>query len=427
MGEQVSQILSTMARVISWRDRGIIDDARFQSESLSELLSALEGHDPEFGEAVNLLVKRHDLAVKHFQAIAWLTRRAIHEDLLTPLGVSSPLHKVRDAIVEHVRDAIVGTGERELAVRLVTGLPPDWCTQELLKFAATVRLSPTARRRVDMDLLQIAIHHEGPARAFTMLVDPYLGSPQPAAVDLLAAAYLNSELSASAHAKIRARLLGHSRHGSTASIAPLAVRLSIESRDRDAANLARALARRDDLQPQHPPVLGLILCLAGYRDEAVQISDLPASRIDEFGWWTQAARSLQAFIRASSGEPDTVIELLTLPDHTERPGRSIATVGAMVGRFALMRMRAYLALERWGRAGREARAVLAYHGYRRYDLHMQVAGFEFDVALVSRLAVTPDELLEARIVAERHAPDLEWDTPSLSEGSLFLRGHPGQP
>ena len=141
MGEQVSQILSTMARVISWRDRGIIDDARFQSESLSELLSALEGHDPEFGEAVNLLVKRHDLAVKHFQAIAWLTRRAIHEDLLTPLGVSSPLHKVRDAIVEHVRDAIVGTGERELAVRLVTGLPPDWCTQELLKFAATVRLS----------------------------------------------------------------------------------------------------------------------------------------------------------------------------------------------------------------------------------------------------------------------------------------------
>lgn len=96
--------------------------------------------------------------------------------------------------------------------------------------------------------------------------------------------------------------------------------------------------------------------------------------------------------------------------------------GAMVGRFTLMRMRAYVPLERRGRAGQEARAVLAYHDYRRYDLHKQMAGFEFYVALVPRLAVTPDDLLEAGIVGERHAPDLESDTPSLSEGLLFLCG-----
>lgn len=415
----MSQLLNRVAQSISQRDSGVLGEDDFQSESLNELWNALEEHNPEFGEAVTLLVRQRELGVEHFQTIALLTQRAMREDLTTPLGVASALHKVRDALIGHVHRAIEGRGKREAAARLVANLPPEWCTSDFLNFAATVKLAPAARLRVDRDLIPMAIHHEGPARAFDALVEPHLDRQHSAAVDLLVAAYLNPNLPSHTYPKIRAGLLRRSRYGSTASIVALAVRLSIECRDEDAADLARALAARNDLQPHHPPVLGLIIWIAGYRDGAVQLSDLQASRTDELGWWTQAARSLQSFIRASSGEPHTVIELLAYSEHTEYPDKSIATVGAMVARLALMRMRAYLAMEHWGQAGREARAVLAYHGYRGYELHVQVPDFEFEGELVARLAVTPDELLEAREVAERLATHPERDTPKLSEGVLF--------
>lgn len=185
---------------------------------------------------------------------------------------------------------------------------------------------------------------------------------------------------------------------------PVAVRLSIEFRDDEAVDLVWHLVERDDLEPHHPAVLGLILWIAGNRDEAVPVSALPPAEEDDFGWYTQAAISLNRFIRASNSDPATVIELLAAGEGTEQPGRPIATVGAMVGRLALMRMRAYLALEQWDLAVLEARTVLEHHGYRRYELHAQPPDREFEVALVSRLAVTPDELLEARATAERESP-----------------------
>ena len=149
------------------------------------------------------------------------------------------------------------------------------------------------------------------------------------------------------------------------------------------------------------------------------VAQLEPAWPDPFGWATQASRSVAAFLAATDAEPHEVLALCAAGAGTERPGTSIASVGALVGRLAVLRMRAYLALDDRVWAAREAGAVVTYHAYRGYALHMQGPDQEFEVALTDRLAVTATEVAEARAVIEgTGAPEV--GRLVLSEGALVL-------
>jgi hypothetical protein len=400
-------ILADVRRAFEKYDRGLHDQVSLERE-LENAFNAAERDDPETAEALRVVLASTDLTADLFSSLLGATRfRRVGRPAPAP-----DLH--RDAFVSLVeRVRIEDRAER--AALLASRLPPEWCTPELARFAAAAELTPDDRRDADRALLRTVLTHDGAEAAFAQLVEPHLEEGEHA-LGLLVHAFLEPRL---AHRdRVLAVILRDAGAVEVDDIVRVAVRLAIDGDDAGAMRLARRIAERTDLRARHPAVLALIVWLGGDRAGAIPLLDLPARHPDESGWYTQLARVIPSFFAAVDAEPAEVMAQLTVP-RGEHEGSSIRGVGALVGRMAYQRMRASLALGDVGRAGWEATAVIAYHGYRAYELHAQGWGYEFDPDLVLRLAVTPAELAEAEALVRDHAPNAE--APHLSEGMLRLR------
>lgn len=414
----MTKLLTMLAKTIAHREQGFFDSRDFAIETLPLLHDAFEEHDPDFAAAVLMLAQRNDLGLDHFHEVSVIVKRALFADTETSLADETPLSALREATVDHVRRAISGGADPEHAALLVARLPPEWCTPEFFRFAVTTELSASSRLQVDQELLPVAIHREGSRRSFRALVEPYFQTEGPRETGLIASAYLNKDFQPRERSAIREWLRNNFDNGATEDMIRVAARLSIEFHDDTAAKVALSLSERNDFGPHHSAILGLILWIAGRREDAAALSETPTQGEDSFGWGSQATYSIRCFLRASNEKPSKVIEWLT-PSNRGDGGFSVATVGAMVGRMAILRMRSYIALGDSARAAREASVVLLHHGYRRYVLHTQNSNGEFEVELVSRLAITPDELCEARRVLESFDDKARWSATYLAEGVLF--------
>jgi hypothetical protein len=245
-------------------------------------------------------------------------------------------------------------------------------------------------------------------------VREYVENDDLEALELLVEAYLSLTPEPQDQLAIREYLDRHRTKMDEEDLLRLAVRFSIERRDTFASTFAHG-ALEAGIRPTRTPVAAIVLWISGERRAAAQAVSL--FERDEFGWWDQAAESLALFITVSSAAPERQVDLLRggVNDATlRRP----ATVGAMVARLAFLRMRAFSARGDWEEAVSEARAVITTNGYRDYDLHMQRRDSEFDVRLLDRLAVTPDEVLEAKALIETY-PELEATRWLLHEGKLI--------
>lgn len=103
-------------------------------------------------------------------------------------------------------------------------------------------------------------------------------------------------------------------------------------------------------------------------------------------WSTQEALAAAVWPRIASDDPhvtDLVADAYLVLHSLDASSRKSTR-----GRQAFMRMRAYELLGRVDEARSEARAVVAYHDYRDYELHLQFTGFECDPRLPDRLAVS---------------------------------------
>ena len=395
---------------------GIVPEAEVWAEVIQMLQQALERGDPDAAGVVRGLVARDPLSEPLVGELAWLARRAAGEVDGRPTAWADTGRAVRADLTERVGEALESAGDARAAVGLLAALPATWCTPEMLRRAVAADVGED-RCRLDRRLLTAALRLLGDG-AFDALVRPHLASGAPEAAALWADAY-RPELSAAHRSELAARLLDRPEACPTDALLGCVVRMSVEGADERAVPLATHLAGRPDLPPSAPPVLGLVVWLGGAHEEGRRLAHVPPGWRDDFGWATQASRAVAAFLDASAADARGVLELCARGDDAERPRSSVAAVGALVGRLAVMRMRAYLALGDRSWAAREAGAVIAFHGYRGYDLHMQGAHQEFDAALTDRLAVTPTELDEAQVVLAD--ADADVGRLVLSEGVLLLR------
>ncbi len=396
---------------------GLVPEAEVWAEVIQMLQQALERGDPDAAGVVRGLVARDPLSEPLVGELAWLARRAAGEVDGRPTAWAEVGGTLRADLTERVGEALAGAART--AVGLLAALPAAWCTPEMLRLALAADVGED-RCGLDRRLLPAALHLLGDG-AFDALVRRHLASGAPEAAALLADAY-RPELSAEHRTELAARLLRRPEACPTDALLRCVVRMSVEGADERAVPLATHLAGRPDLPPSAPPVLGLVVWLGGAHEEGRRLAHVPPGWRDDFGWATQASRAVAAFLDASAADARGVLELCARGDDAERPRSSVAAVGALVGRLAVMRMRAYLALGDRSWAAREAGAVIAFHGYRGYDLHMQGAHQEFDAALTDRLAVTPTELDEARVALAAAGADVD-DVGRLvlSEGVLLLR------
>ena len=268
-------------------------------------------------------------------------------------------------------------------------------------------------------LLRAVRHHESDAGAYRIAVEPYLFSDDAEALALVADAYLVLSLGVERQWAMLDRLDDGRGRLDSATLLTLGVRLSIEARDDLAARLVRT-ALSAGLRSPELPAAAFVLWTAGHRSEGLEVCD--AFDTEAADWHTQAGMSLMTFMRTADADPATVLRLAASLESegliTQPPA-----IGALVARLALHRMRAYASQAHGEEAALEARAVITYSSYRDYDLHMQGRNAEFDVRLVDRVQVTPDEVLEARRIIEAHS-GIDPPRWMLTEGKLIREARP---
>lgn len=415
-------IATLVARRLRHWEAGWVTGDEVASDVAAALEAAIARADPDVVGVVRDLARVEPLSPPLVVALAMFAHACTAGGTQWPLDADRLGAAVREDLTARVADKLAAGVASDLAVGLAAALPADWHTAETLQLLAALDLDDDERRRLDRHLLPAVLRLRGRG-AYDLHVRPHVATRTPDAAALLVDAYLQPGLTASHRRAIVARLAARLDTCSTGDLLRLAVRLSIEGADRRAMTVARHLATRSDLPPSAPPVLGLVLWLGGARDEGREVAQLEPAWHDTFGWPTQAARSVAAYLVAADAAPGTVLELCAITVGTGRGDGSIASVGALVGRLAFMRMHAHLRLGDLVRAGREAAAVLEHHAYRGYELHAQWPGQEFEAAFVDRLAVTAADLADARALARRagEIPDALDCRLVLSEGRLRLR------
>lgn len=408
---------ASVERVLAKLHAGYVDEDDAWSEVTGALLNAMDRGDPEVPHVARALVARRHLSPALVAELAAFARVCIASAPRGPTWEGLGL-ELGEELARRVVTAISSPDVPRDAVPLVVALPAEWCTAELLQHVSALDVGGGGRRRLDRHVLPAAVRLRGP-QAFEALVRPHLATGTPDAAALLVDAYLQPGIDAAGKAALIEHLRSQADVCPSPTLLRLVVRLSIERQDADAARLAQLLARREDLPPTAPPVLGLVLWLSGARAQGIELAGRPPAWHDAFGWATQASRAVAAFLAAADATPQEVLDICAAGPGTEHPGSSIAAVGALVGRLAFLRMRAYAALGDAVWAAREAAAVLAQHAYRGYDLHMQSPDEEFEGALADRLCVTPAEVDEARAVLDT-AGGADIGHLALHEGRLVL-------
>ena len=345
----------------------------------------------------------------HFVAHAALRARTKKYAIEGPLVQAL---NIRRAAVEHV---LSRTSEDEPVerARLLDCLPVQWVDPDLAHRTIAAAHGERARIDVTRAFLDSLRHHETDAGAYRTAISPHVESNSPVAAELIADAYLSLDPGPRQRQSMRNYLAEHRDGLDPVWMLRLGVRFSVESLDEIAMNFIRG-AVANGLDSQQTPVAALVLWIGGDRCGAKVIAE--TFELDQTGWFTQAARSLQSFIRATAVGPQQALQILAT-NESEGLVRHPATVGALVARLAFLRMKALVQLERWDEAVREAYAVVATHGYRDYDLHVQGLCSEFDVRLTDRLAVTPDEILQSRLLIAAHR-ELDPTPWLLIEGQL---------
>lgn len=414
----MSQRLDRTRRIIQQDERGVLTDNEMRSEWLAVWWEAVEAADEEIVEMVRAMLGHRVLDADLISAFAAGASRLAKR---MPKGAQDPrVEELRSIVLDHVRRAMRAQ-DPSVAVDLIIGLSPAWSTPELVQFAADAALPADARLAADIRMLPAAIAVSGAGWAWRKLVLPRIDDDGPGALHLLCAAYSNPLLPDDVRTRLRRSIISHRENAPEDSLCRVVALLSIERRDEQALLLADTLAVREGVSAWTSAVLTVVYCVAGRQDIARHTIVSAASAIEEGSWWTAASHSVLRYIQALDAKPRDVLTLLAMPAHHEHPRAGLATIGALVARCSLMRMRAYLALGDYAWAAREAHAVIRYHGYRRYDLHMQVAGLEFDVRLLDRLSIIPEELREAEAVTAAHSADDDKLTSMLYEGQVFWR------
>lgn len=375
---------------------------------------AYEDHDPELSEAIVDALASSGWDRETFRTLAFFAWRA-YESADPASAAAASASDLRGALLAGIRSRTPSSADLVERARLLGTLPVPWCDVALAR--ETIAAAPDDATRIDVvrPLLRCLAHHASDEWAFRLAVAPHVSTTSAAAAGLVAAGYLELDPAPRSRHTMRESLTAGRDLLSVDDAFHLGVRFSIELRDELAADFARTAVARG-LERAKLPIAAVVLWIAGARDEALEV--VAGFDADASGWGTQAAESLKTFLDARAA-PGEVREILA-PRPAEGRLKNQATVGALVGRFALLRMRAAESDGRDDEAAREAWAVIGFHGYRGYVLHLQATDAEFDRRLVDRLAVTPDEVLEAHTIIGRRpdVPPPEW---FLMEGRLMRR------
>lgn len=414
----MSQRLGRIHRILQRNERGVLTDQEMRSDWLSVWWEAVEGADEELVDIVRATLEHRVLdadLISAFAAGADRLAKRMRE------GAQDPrVEELRSMVLGHIRWAIRAQ-DASVAADLIVGLSPAWSTPDLVQFAADAALPADARLAADIRLIPAAIAVFGAAWAWRKLVLPRIDDDGLESLHFLCIAYGIPLLPDDARARLRVSILGHRENVWEDSLRSMTALLSIELRDKEALLLADTLATRDEISLSTSAVVAVVYLVAGERGVARSTIAPAATALEEGSWWTAASCSVLRYIQALDARPRDVLTLLATSDQDERPRTGLATVGALVARYSLMRMRAYLTLGDDVWAAREAHAVIRYHRYRGYDLHMQTPGLEFDVRLLDRLTITPEELREADAVTTAHSADDDEVAPMLYEGRVLWR------
>jgi len=409
--------LRRLERLTSSYERGMIGAGQLQSDLIGLLAHAAESRDPEYADALIQAIRMPDPEPERIAHVAHSAFRAV-TDGWEPIGDGRPLTEAADAVRATVHELVEAEPDAVRRARLLGALPPQWADPGLLRSVAGAASGAAERIAVLRALLQTLRHHESSAGAFRIVVRPFLESDEADALDLVVDAWSTLTLDARRRREVLDHLDRHRAAMHPDLLLRISVRLSIETDDARAAACARA-AIDSGLPADRLPVAALVLWIHGDREGARDAAAgfASASR----GWGNQAAASL-AMLVAGLSEPDPAkrIGILAPSPPAEGLVKRPATVGALVGRTAFLRAQAFARLGRGDEAVAEAEAVVRLHGRREYDLHLQAPDAEFDVRLGDRLAVTPDEVQDARAIVAAH-PEIGPHHPFLLEGSVIWR------
>jgi hypothetical protein len=405
--------LDRVAKMLRREQNGLLTVPEVRDEIFETLATAERDRDPELLGASMLALDSSLLDEESFSCVAHVSFRAI---MRSPPYDKAAATEARARIVDYVEMRLSSRPDLRTRASIIAAMPIQWVAPSWI--LQTTDMAHDHPDRVDVlhTLLPAFRYHYSDVGAYAIGVEPNLESASPEAVSLVASAYETLRLNPRNMADMRDYLRRNKESLQVDDLIRLAVRLSIEFLDDMAVAFVRT-AIDLGLEPPRTPVAATVLWIAGEREDARR----QAARFERSanGWGSQAAKSLAAFIHAQAAPLEEKI-LMLAPPASEGLHKRPATVGALVGRLALVRMLAYSALNLPADAALEAHAVIFAHHYRGYDLHMQGRDQEFDVRLVDRLAVTPDEVLEARAIVDANS---EVQSPEwlLMEGRLIRR------
>lgn len=406
-------VVERIERLLGQAERGMITPDELVGEACTIFEPAADARDAALGDAVARLALASDLRPEHVALLARLTFRWTRLDWWSAEPGERTLGPARRSLVARVEAELAAAGP-ETAAALVGGFPSAWCPPGWLDRAMASGLAPAARATANAALLRTAVDHRGAEPAFRLLVEPFLSRGTPHGVDLALSAHQHPELRP--RRALREYLVAHVSGAETGAVA-LATRLSIDLHDDAAVEIVDRVVRTDlAVWRESAPVLAFVLWVAGRRDDASRVADEFDRHTCGQGWGCVARHSLVDFVRMSSGGVPAQVIASTREAQEHRSG--IPSVGALVGRLALMRLHACVAIGEIEQAMLSGVAVLRFHGYRDYDLHLQAADLEFDVRLLDRVAVTPDEVFATRASVDRCPPTPDDGFPRLFEGAV---------
>ncbi len=403
-----------VSRLTERYDLGLLDRRDLLHSLRNALLDAAEANDETVAAAVAAAILCPPL---YPDDVVWLISTAddirrrtwtAHESPETHLGLA----------VEALRErgtAILASASPEDVVGFVGALRPAWVHDDWLELALRSVGECDDPARAARDLLGVGVWRHGRRAMARFLVDPFLAVPTRGSVELAARALATDAVEPARHAELERHVLTHAV-GDEDDLASLATRWSIEARDRQAVALARRIVAGGTDLSHAGPIVATVLWIGGDRAAAAEL----AAQFVPDGWGSTARASLCAFILARETGTAESIRALVRRDQEYRAG--IPSVGALVGRLAQLQWRASIELGDEQQAIGCAAAVVQHHGFRGYDLHLQGYGQEFDPRLLDRLAVTPDEVLEAREFLARRGIDADDVTVLFSEGKVYY-GH----
>ncbi|MCO7274082.1 hypothetical protein [Cellulosimicrobium cellulans] len=412
----VEQVESLMVKT----DRGMLTPDELFQEAGDALARAADVRDTRLCEAVARLALSPDLPAEHVVPLARSTFLWTRLDWGRAETGEEVLDAARRALLARVEDDVADADPVTVAT-LVGGFPSVWCPPVWIDRAMESDLGPEARATANAALLRTVVDHRGTEYAFRHLVEPFLDTATRHGVDLALSAHEHVGWRAHrvprARRALRAYLLA-SVEGDEPGAVPLATRLSIDLDDAAAVEVVHRVTRTDPAAwREDASVLAFVLWVGGRRDAAGRVLEEFDAHACSGGWACVARHSLADYLRMSSGVVPPQVVASTRGAQEYRTG--IASVGALVGRLALMRRDACAEVGDAEQARLSGVAVLRYHGYREYDLHLQAADLEFDVRLVDRVAVTPDELFATRVAVDACPPTPDDGFPRLVEGVVL--------